>query len=497
MHPPATSAGTVPFPSDVRERPDPAPTAACPTAVPSRTAILAPASPPPVQPPRDTPTTTPIAPARAAAPPPTSAPVDASPEQRPRRFRVHDALGRAVVAREYAGDPPSVVLLPDGQLGWLNRLDPTDQPFEVEPAQALADRLLAESFPGFESIVSTHYVVLYECRRAFAEASVDLLESLYLGLTAKLREKGLAIHDAEFPLVAVIYRDEARFHDETKVAPDIQAFYNVVTNRVVMFESRPQDQDAPDMAARRRPQTVAHEGTHQVLQNIGLHPRLSHWPPWLIEGLAEYFAPTTIDRNGHWDGANKVNPFHLATIRDLQDPLADQLQERGRAIPQIGRGPGQPIIEPLVMRENLSPTDYALAWALTHYLANKRFDRLIRYLTDLSTRPLLQECPPADHLVDFQAYFGDDLDRLDRSLLKYLAGFKNIEGLAYYAVLFEQPFPNGIVRRAALVSQSPAMIRQWVEQNSFNDGLPPKWHALAFPTHTRARFAAETWFRGR
>ena len=44
------------------------------------------------------------------------------------------------------------------------------------------------------------------------------------------------------------------------------------------------------IAAMRRPQTVAHEGTHQILQNIGVHPRLSAWPLWLVEGLAEYCA---------------------------------------------------------------------------------------------------------------------------------------------------------------------------------------------------------------
>ncbi len=260
--------------------------------------------------------------------------------------------------------------------------------------------------------------------------------------------------------------------------------------------SRPSAIKRTDVAARRRPQTVAHEGTHQILQNIGLHPRLASWPAWLVEGLAEYFAPTTINKDGSWDGANKVNPFHMATIRDLQDPMAVFLRDRGPSSAKPARDSRQPLIEHLVTCTELTPTDYAWAWALTHYLANKRFDDFLLYLKTLSQRPPQWERKPADHLADFRAFFGADLGRMDRALTKYLAGLKHFEPLSYYAVTFQQPLPNGLIRRAAMVSQSPAMIRQWIEETSLPQGGLPVWHAEPFPTRTRARLAAEGWING-
>ena len=56
--------------------------------------------------------------------------------------------------------------------------------------------------------------------------------------------------------------------------------------------------------ALRKPQTVAHEGAHQILANIGVQPRLSDWPLWLIEGFAEYCAtPTRTKKGMAWDQA--------------------------------------------------------------------------------------------------------------------------------------------------------------------------------------------------
>jgi hypothetical protein len=415
----------------------------------------------------------------------------------PRRVRIRDPQGRILIARLHGSEQTGVVMLPDGQLGWPKGLAFTDDPFVPETADSIASGLLQEeTYRGFQVLKTDHYVVLYRSRPTFAQASAHLLESLHDGLIDKLRAKGLDVHPAEFPLVAIIFADEKEFRAASQVPEDVQAYYNVVTNRIYFYETSERDQGAPDVAARKRPQTVAHEGTHQILQNIGLHPRLASWPPWLVEGLAEYFAPTTINRDGSWDGANKVNPFHMATIRDLQDPLAVHLRDRG-PVEKKARDPRQSLVEYLITRTELTPTDYAWSWALTHYLANRRFDEFLKYLQDLSQRPPRpQPVQPVEHLADFRKAFGADLGRMDKALTKYLAGLKHFESLPYYAVTFQQPLASGVLRRAAMVSQSPAMIRQWVEETTLPQGGPPVWHAQPFPTRTRARLAAETWING-
>jgi hypothetical protein len=424
-----------------------------------------------------------------------SAPSDASVQ--PRRVRVRDEDGRVVVARVHGDETSGLVLLPDGRIGWPKGLAFTDEPFVIETPEDVADRLMQGPFRGFRLHKTAHYLVLYQGGEAFAVASGQLLESLYDGLTAKLREKGLTVHEAEFPLVAIIFRNEAEFRAQAPVAEDVQAYFNIATNQILLYEQSDRDRSAPDVEARKRPQTVAHEGTHQILQNIGLHPRLAPWPPWLVEGLAEYFAPTRLTSDGRWEGGNRINPFHMATLSDLQDPLSAQVRGPGQPLLRVGHDPRQPVVEYLITKTDLSPTDYALAWALTHFLANKHFDAFLEYLKALSKLGPGAERSKEQHLADFRAAFGGDLAKLDRALARYLAGLKGYENLPYYAVSFEQPIGPGIARRAAMVSQSQAMIRQWVDEVTTRDGGAPVWRATPFPTKTRARLAAETWIRSR
>lgn len=418
-----------------------------------------------------------------------------------RNVRVRDFDGREVIARVYTEADNGVVLLPDGRLGWPRQLVEADAPFVPDSADALAARLTEDAFRGFKVKKTEHYVVLYQGSERFAQASASLLESLYQGLSSKLAAKGLPVHPLEFPLVAIIYPDEATFRAASpKLPEDVQAYYDVISNRIHFYETSPRDQEAPDVAARRRPQTVAHEGTHQILQNIGIQPRLASWPPWIVEGLAEYFAPTSVGKNGSWDGANRVNPFHMATIRDLHDPLALQSSRNGPAIPRIGRDPRSPLVTYLLTRDELSPTDYALSWALTHFLANKHFDRFIVYLKALGEREPLQPFTAEQNLAEFRekmtAAYKGNLAQFDRAFSHYLAGLRETSPQPYYAVTFEQPISPGVVRRAVLVSQSQALIHQWVEEMSIPRGGPVNWRAQPFPTRTRARLAAEHWLDG-
>ena len=223
----------------------------------------------------------------------------------------------------------------------------------------------------------------------------------------------------------------------------------------------------------RKPQTVAHEGTHQILQNVGVHPRLSSWPLWLVEGLAEYCASgvTTRKSGVGWRGLGLVNPLHMATIRDLEDPQSLQVMGNNRS--RIGRDPRKPLVEYLVTRTELTPTDYALAWALTHYLALKRGPDFVAFLKTMSQMPPLKQVSPEEHLAAFRAAFGNDLAKMDQAVGQYLSKLKNYDPLPYYAVMFEQRLGGGMIKHAAIVSQSTSMIRQWLETVSAADGAPP------------------------
>ncbi len=452
---------------------------------------------------------------RSPAPPAPAAPVlielaaasaavpdEAAPE--PPRYKVRDEQGQPVVARLHGQhEGTTALILPDGQLGIPYMLVPTNEPFQPFTAEELRARLEKGPLRDFHVHQTAHYLIFYQSSRVFAEASGRWLEDLYRRLLDAFRKHDMPVHDTEFPLVAVIYQAEKDFRASKQVDPVVQAVYEIYTNRIYFFEKSEQDQNAPEVSALRKPQTVVHEGTHQVLQNIGVHPRLSAWPIWLVEGLAEYCSTPVTPRKGGkptWDGLGMINGLHMTTIRELEDPLAVAIRGAGAQAKALVRQPGKPLVECLVRKTHLTPTEYALAWAMTHYLAFKRQDDFVEYLKAMSQIPPLEPRTPEDHLAEFRKAFGADLVKIDKTIdsyLKKLATSKNYDRMPFYAATYEQSLPAGLLKRAAMVSQSPQMIQQWVEEISDPMGAPPTWQALPFLSRTQALLAVEEWMKER
>jgi hypothetical protein len=433
-------------------------------------------------------------------PPPAPAPVvkvDPAPGE-PRNHRVRDKKGRAIVARELGMVKDRLtVMLPDGQIGWLNDRVLTSDPFIPLTMQEMRRTLLDEpEFATFRLHQTDHYLILFQSKTdTFAKASGELLERLHDGLTGALRKQGLTVQPIEFPLVAVIFETEAEFRANRQVPPDVQAYYEILSNRIYFYEKSRRDQDAPEVSALRKPQTIAHEGTHQILHNVGIQPRMSDWPLWLVEGLAEYCSPPKVLKRGgtDWAGLGQVNPLHMATIRDLDDPVPNQFQGGPRQ-PIVARDRGTPLVEYLVTRKELTPTDYALAWALTHYLARMRTADFFDYLKRMSQLKPGHEQSPKDQLATFREVFGSDLSQMDSRVGKYLKNLKSPEMLPYYAVIFEQQV-GSMIRRQAMVSQSPSMIREWLESVAVPQGGEPRWETHPHPSRNRAIEAVEQWMR--
>jgi hypothetical protein len=388
-------------------------------------------------------------------------------------------------------------MLPDGQIGMPDRLAYTNEPFRAATKEEVAAELLAGPFAKFQVKYSEHYVLLYQSSEEFAEDCSRDLENLHRGLIEAFEKFEIPTVEAEFPLVAVIFRTERDFRAHKKVDQQIQAYYEVYTNRIYFYETSDRDEQAPEVAALRRPQTVAHEGTHQILQNIGIQPRLAPWPAWLIEGLAEYCAsPHITKKSTTWGGLGMVNPIHMATIRDLADPLSGQVEGANRP-EHIGRPKNMSLVEYLVKKTELNPTDYALAWAMTHYLAMKRVGDFVTFLKTMSALPPLEKRTPDDHLALFRAAFRTDLGKLDHDIDVYLGKLKVTHQLPYYAVMVRKQVGDGPIHRDAIVSQSPSVIRQWLETAASPLGEPSVWEALSYPSRARAVLVAEAWMRER
>jgi Protein of unknown function (DUF1570) len=406
----------------------------------------------------------------------------------PKRVLVRDDSGKPVICKVYGEiDGRNVVMLPDGQLGWINGKSNTSKPFHPATADEMRDALLEGPYRDFKVRQTEHYLILFRCTETFAADSAHLLETLYQGLLEKLADWGLDVHEAEFPLVAVIYDTERAFRTHNRVAPEVQAFYHIHSNRIFFFEKSEKERANPEVAMIRQPQTIAHEGTHQILLNIGVQRRLAKWPIWLVEGLAEYWAPTITKKGAEWAGGGRVNALHMATIHDLKDQA--ELQRRyggpGRRVPR------PPLVEELAKKTELTPTDYATAWALTHYLATKPFKEFIAYVKEMGEMSPTERPTPDDQLKAFRNAFGSDLTKVDKAVAKHLAALK-YDPLPYYAVLFAQTVGGGL-HKAALVSQSPSMILQWIAESEEPRGGQVTWEAVPCSSKTRALVTADQW----
>ncbi|OJW04217.1 MAG: hypothetical protein BGO49_31275 [Planctomycetales bacterium 71-10] len=424
-----------------------------------------------------------------------------SPVESERRFLLRDESGRQVVARLHGcHEGKAVLVLPDGRLGIPSMLVPADEPFRPLSADEVAEDLLRGPFEGFKLHRTEHYLILHQGEDdSFARSNGLLLEDLYARLLAAFRKHEVTVHEAEFPLVAVIFKSEEDFRRYRPVAPDVQAYYEIYTNRIFLYEEPSGRRAGPEVDALLKPQMTAHEGTHQILQNIGVQPRLAEWPLWLIEGLAEYCA-TPASRKGQpaWDGLGQINNLHMATLRELEDPVSLSMRGQDLQTKSLFRKPGQPLVEAMIRRGELTPTEYALAWAMTHYLAMKRSDDFTRFLRVMAAAPPLEPRSADDHVRAFRQAFGDDLGKLDRTIHAYLNRLtkqKGYDPMPYYAVLFEQPLANGLLRRAAMVSQSPQLIKQWIGEMSNPAAGLPSWQAAPFPSRARADLAVREWMQ--
>ena len=302
--------------------------------------------------------------------------------------------------------------------------------------------------------------MLYRGTKSFAQASSALLENLYSSLANALNRRGVPVYEAEFPLVAVIFNSEDDFRRHKPVASEVQAYYELLSNRIFFFEKSRNDRDSPESAALLKPQTVAHEGTHQILPNIGVQQRLSNWPLWLVEGLAEYCASPKIVKNGSptWNGLGQVNLLHMAALRDLEDPLSTTVP--GAKAHLVARDPKQPMVEYLVTRTKLSPTDYALSWALTYYLATKRVDDFLDYLRAMSRLAPFEQRSPEDQLRAFKVAFGTNLGKLGDAVGAHLGKLKQVDALAplrgdVRAGARQRHDPPGDVRQPIAVGDPP------------------------------------------
>ena len=159
-------------------------------------------------------------------------------------------------------------------------------------------------------------------------------------------------------------------------------------------------------------EVVSHEATHQLAGNTGLMPGDSPVPVWAAEGLATYFESP---KEAAWSGIGAVNEERLELYRYLAP------------VPQISNI--RFIVTDHIFTHaasNMSTLHaYAQSWALTHFLMNKHFTKLMKYyqkLTEFKGNKRLSEQKYLD--IFAEAFEGITIDQLDLQWKSYMRGLK-------------------------------------------------------------------------
>ena len=215
------------------------------------------------------------------------------------RFKVRDGFDNCVVARLHGRyNDKTALILPDGELGFWNRLVPTDEPFRPLSANQLQTLLHEGPYAEYNVLKTEHYLVFYRSSLAFAQDSGRLLDGLYKGLIDAFRRNGFPVHDTEFPLVAVIFATESDFRRHKDVDRQVQAYYEFFSNRIFFYQKSDRDQIEPKLATLLKPQTVAHEGRTRSSRISACSLVLAHGRRGWWKGLPSIARPRSAPRKG-------------------------------------------------------------------------------------------------------------------------------------------------------------------------------------------------------
>jgi hypothetical protein len=217
---------------------------------------------------------------------------------------------------------------------------------------------------------------------------------------------------------------------------------------------------------------------------------------WLNEGLAEFFAPTTTDRHLKWKGAGQVNDTRMYELEPwVRNPLS-------------GEADGQ-LVAQTVGAARLTSAGYALAWALTHYVAKNHrdeFHAVVRRYSRLGPlqgdRRIVAPGGIPENVRVFKEYFGNDLADTERRLIQYLSNLPYIDPFVdwpHYVAMVTVP-EGRRVRRQAEVFHSEEQAEHW--RRDVIDRTPQPQRAAVqstirpFPNRVLAENFARQWRQG-
>lgn len=345
--------------------------------------------------------------------------------------REQTILGEVLVTAEDGG---LLVMSADGALctvppeELVSHTEDSDQ-FKPYSSSELASRLLAELPSDFEVHTTKHYLIAYNTSKSYAQWCGALFERLYNAFTNYWTRQGFELRTPEFPLVAIVFADQASYARFAQAelgdaASSIIGYYSLATNRMTMYDLTGIESlraagdrrgspaqinlmlSRPD--AERTVATVIHEATHQIAYNCGLQTRYADIPLWISEGIAVYFETPDLSSPRGWRNFGAINQSRLAAFADYAERRSPDSLRRL-------------VMDDTRFRDTSKALDaYAEAWALNYFLIHQRPKQYRAYLQLLAEKKQLIWDEPGERLAEFTAAFGD-ITTLDTDFQRYMA----------------------------------------------------------------------------
>lgn len=355
-------------------------------------------------------------------------------------FRRDDAAdetrlsGRVVVE---AVDKSLLFQTPDGGLYAIAaeqvvRRESDPQPFEPASAEAIGKQLLAALPAGFDIHRTRNYVFAYNSNKAYVQWVGALFERLHRGFHTFWQGKGIKLSEPEFPLCVLVFADDESYATYVKqhygeAASKLAAFYALSTNHVTLYDltgvgalrregsRRGNPGQINEMlshpAASQNVATVVHEAFHQLQFNCGLSQRYADVPLWVAEGLAMYFETPDLKSAQGW---RTIGAVHHGRLRDFRTYLPNRPEASLEAL----------VVDDKRFRDARGAiAAYGEAWAMNHFLMQRRTKDYVAYLKLVAAKPPAQMQTPQERLREFTAAFGE-IDALDAEFQRHVQSLR-------------------------------------------------------------------------
>lgn len=301
-----------------------------------------------------------------------------------------------------------------GRDGWLHDFDPRQTTHTLQPhegrfapveAMELRGQLAREFGRDFTVTATAHFLVVTPVDRGTHWPQT--FERLHRAFTTFFSVRGVRVLDGNFPMVAIVMPDEASMHRYLATlsirSPGAVGVYDQASNRIVMYDHGASHGGIST--------TIYHEAAHQSAFNTGIHSRVSETPHWVVEGVGCLF-----------QSASMVEGRRGATRRDRCDPgLLSTFEEiYGSQPARIATDLKSLVAEDRMFRDRETTRQaYALSWAVTFYMAERRVDQFAEMLNTYAQRPPLEAYERTSRVQDFERMTGEPIDVLARQLSRF------------------------------------------------------------------------------